>query len=288
MNRQFYKYEFVRADSLFAKIEEEFRSYFASGALDNYLFPTWVDHCIRHLGKAGLPLLSDVIEICDFKGKLPEGFIKAREVWACSFTGEVAYQSPSSVYTELSTKLCDTSESRCEPSCDFPEEVKVIYKTTNKTTYSYYKKWLLIPSPNIRNLCSDDCLNFSTSAYDKYKRYGSFTITGNQIVTDVREGNIFIVYYGNSEDNEGNLLIPDDYRIQEYIEAYIKYKLFEQLSNQVTDETFNQVNQKMIYYKQASDEAYINMNIESKKHTLEQKFQSINKIRNYNRKYIIY
>ena len=43
----------------------------------------------------------------------------------------------------------------------------------------------------------------------------------------------------------------------------------------------------MIFYKQASDEAYVNMNTESKKHTLEGKLQSINQTRGYNRKYII-
>ena len=284
MNRQYYKYEFVPADNLFAKIEEEFRSYFATGAIDNYLFPTWVDHCIRHLGKAGLPLINDVVEICDFKGKLPPGFIKAREVWACVNTGQVAVRNPSATYTGLSTKIYDSSDSRCEPSCDFPEEVNVIYKTIDRKVYSFNKEQLLIPGNiSTRKFCSDDCINFDS----RYKRYGTFDIQGNRIVTDFREGNIFILYYANSEDDEGNILITDDYRIQEYIEAYIKYKLFEQISNQVTDETFNQVNQKMIYYKQASDEAYINMNTESKKHTLEQKFQSINRTRSYNRKYII-
>lgn len=59
-------------------------------------------------------------------------------------------------------------------------------------------------------------------------------------------------------------MIPDNFRIKEYIEAYIKYKMFETLSNVLTDETFNQINQKMMYYKSLSDEAFIMADLEIK------------------------
>jgi hypothetical protein len=41
--------------------------------------------------------------------------------------------------------------------------------------------------------------------------------------------------------------------------------MFETLSNQVNDETFQQIQQKMIYYKQLSEEAFIMADIEIKK-----------------------
>jgi hypothetical protein len=70
-------------------------------------------------------------------------------------------------------------------------------------------------------------------------------------------------------------MIPDNYRIREYIEAFIKYKMFETLSNQINDETFNQLQQKMMYYKQQSDEAFIMAEIEIKKSTIYQKQRKI-------------
>jgi hypothetical protein len=43
--------------------------------------------------------------------------------------------------------------------------------------------------------------------------------------------------------------------------------MFETLTNQTNDETFNQLQQKMIYHKQAYEEAYIMAEIEMKKQT---------------------
>jgi hypothetical protein len=60
-------------------------------------------------------------------------------------------------------------------------------------------------------------------------------------------------------------MIPDNYRIREYIEAFIKYKVFETLTNQTNDETFQQLQQKLVYYKQLSEEAFIMADIEIKK-----------------------
>ena len=62
-------------------------------------------------------------------------------------------------------------------------------------------------------------------------------------------------------------MIPDNYRIKEFIEAFIKYKVFETLTNQVNDETFNQLDQKRQIYKQMADEAYIMAEMEIKKQT---------------------
>jgi len=63
----------------------------------------------------------------------------------------------------------------------------------------------------------------------------------------------------------GNELIPDNYRIREFVEAFIKYKMIETLTNQTNDETFNQLQTKLAYYKQQADEAFIMADIEVKK-----------------------
>ena len=60
-------------------------------------------------------------------------------------------------------------------------------------------------------------------------------------------------------------MIPDNFRIREYIEAFIKYKVFETLANQINDETFDQIQRKLGYYKQLSEEAFIMADIEVKK-----------------------
>jgi hypothetical protein len=79
------------------------------------------------------------------------------------------------------------------------------------------------------------------------------------------------VFYATEYDKESYQLIPDNYRIKEYLELYLKYKVFETLTNQVTDESFNQLKYKMDYYKALSDEAYIIDKNEIHKQTAYQK-----------------
>ena len=66
-----------------------------------------------------------------------------------------------------------------------------------------------------------------------------------------------LVFYSTDYDKIGNQLVPDNYRVREYIESYIKFKVFETLTNQTNDETFNQLQTKLAYHKQVMDEAWI-------------------------------
>lgn len=291
MNRNYYKYDFVSVEPLYAKIQLELDSYFATGAVDTILFPVWTDDCLRKLGRAGLPLLPEVLEICDYTTTLPENLVKIREVWACEQSDVVNLRDPSSTYTELSTIMdpVDPAPSRCAPvNCDLPEQMTVIYKTNKTQTIQYNRQWLLRPGNlNTKNYCSDDCFNNVTDNKDYMDYRDTFDVHGNKLLVQFNSGHIFILYYSSSEDANGCQLIPDNYRIEKYIEAYIKYKIFEKLCNQTTDETYNQIERKKMSYKQEAEEAYIMMDIESKKQTVEQKFDSINRTRRRNREYII-
>ena len=93
----------------------------------------------------------------------------------------------------------------------------------------------------------------------------SFDIRDNYFTTNLRNGIVHLMFYGTDYDDSGSQLVPDNFRIKEYIEAFLKFKVFESLTNQTNDETFNQLQQKLIYYKAAADEAYIMADIEIKK-----------------------
>ena len=53
----------------------------------------------------------------------------------------------------------------------------------------------------------------------------SFDIRDNKIVNNFQNGVVQIIFYANEYDGAGNQMIPDNYRIREYIEAFIKYKI---------------------------------------------------------------
>jgi hypothetical protein len=142
-------------------------------------------------------------------------------------------------------------------------------------TRSYRQSYLLKPGNiSARGNCS---VNYSNDLdlYGQHVNVGlntpgsstfdSFDIRDNKIVTNFRNATIQLVFYATEYDEVGSQLIPDNYRIREYIEAFIKYKVFEMLANQTNDETFNQLQQKLVYYKQLYDEAFIMASIEVKK-----------------------
>ena len=86
-----------------------------------------------------------------------------------------------------------------------------------------------------------------------------------------------LLFYATEYDDIGNQLVPDNYRIAEFVEAFIKFKVFEILTNQTNDETFNQLQQKLAYYKQEYNEKYIEAEIEIKKQTPWEKQRRIKK-----------
>ena len=156
-----------------------------------------------------------------------------------------------------------------------PDLIQAVYKTNQQVPRFYTKQYLLKPGNiSVRSKCDVDYVNnwnftdgpmpineFTPGAAG----YDSFDIRDNKFVTNFRNGIVHLIFYATEYDNSGNQLIPDNYRIREYIEAFIKFKMFETLTNQTNDETFQQLQQKLAYYKQMSEEAFIMADIEIKK-----------------------
>ncbi len=290
----YYKYDFVSPEPVYATVKEELKSYFDTGAVDDLLFPTYLDKCLRKLGRTTYVIAEQPLDIQDFEARLPDNFYAVREAWMCTSVYGNTYQEASSFYSQAFTATtiqvspittqdgtCNTTCTECNtPGCDgscMPELFSTVYKTNNSAANLYTKEYLLQPG-NIS--ARANCDVSYTSAWDNgtaaasranftpgSSGYGSFDIRDNKFVTNFRNGIVHLVFYATEYDEIGNQLIPDNYRIREYVEAFIKYKVFEMLSNQLTDETFQQIQQKLAYYKQLSEEAFIMADIEIKKQT---------------------
>lgn len=288
----YYKYAFVSPEPVFATIKEEFKSYFDTGAVDDLLFPTYLDKCLKKLGRATYTIVPVILDICDFEARLPDNFYAVREAWLCTDVSLRPFQESSSFYsqTALSTTIqigptttdqtnsCNTSDCDnidCHGEC-MPDLIQVVYKTSNEVARSLHKQYLLKPGNiAVRAHCDLHCANFASSSSD------SFDIRDNKFVTNFRNGSVYLLMYATDYDEIGNQLIPDNYRIREFVEAFIKFKVIEMMTNQTNDETFNQLQQKLLYYKQLADEAYIMADIEIKKQDVFTKQRRI--IQDYNR-----
>ena len=280
----YYKQPFTSPEPTFALVKEELKSYFDTGAVDDTLFPIWVDKCLKKLGKASYPINQAFLCMSNFEARLPDDFHAVREAWACTQYTKT-YQLPNSVFApvkQVSTRV-DHGDLFCRSctECEFPDIIEAIYKTTNKVAFQFQKVTLLTPG-NTYPACPDDlyCANYNSTSEKTYD------VRDNKFVTNFRDGTVYVQYYSNEFDAE-NQLIPDVYKIKEFIETFLKEKIFEQLSNQATDESFNQISQKYAYYKQLADEKYIIADTENKKEDVYRKRRAIRRTDNRFKRYHI-
>lgn len=288
----YYKYDFISPEPVYSTVKEELKSYFDTGAVDDLLFPTYLDKCLKKLGRTTYVIAEQPLNIEDFEARLPDNFYAVREAWMCTAVHGNTYQDANSFYSQAFTSTTiqvspiTTNDGTCtNPECAnvgcdglcMPELIQTVYKTNNSSVNLYTKEYLLQPG-NISARANCD-LSYTT-AWDNgtavshrqqftpgSSGYSSFDIRDNKFVTNFRNGIVHLVFYATEYDEIGNQMIPDNYRIREYVEAFIKYKVFEMLSNQLIDETFQQIQQKLAYYKQLSEEAFIMADIEIKKQT---------------------
>jgi hypothetical protein len=269
----YYKYNFISPEPVYATVKEEFKSYFDTGAVDDLLFPTYLDKCLRKLGRSSYVISEQLLYIEDFEARLPDNFFAVREAWLCTSIPGYPYQTANSFYSQAASLTtiqvspvisggAPCTNLQCTTGCPecMPELIQAVYKTNQQVAVEYHRQYLLKPGNiSVKAHCDLQCANFGSSAAD------SFDIRDNKFVTNFRNGVVHLVFYSTAYDGMGNELIPDNYRIREFVEAFIKYKMIETLTNQTNDETFNQLQTKLAYYKQQADEAFIMADIEVKK-----------------------
>lgn len=275
----YYKYKFISPEPLFARVKEEMKSYFDANAVDDLMFPIWTTKCLQKLGRSSYKIVQALLFMDNFEAKLPPDYIAPREVWLTAQILSPIYRKPGAFYQQITTVLnkpydpCNEAVN-CDP-CN-PDIITVVAKTNTEISHPIRLKYLLTPG-NIHSTkdCEGGCMNVNARTFGMCNSDLTFDIRDGKLVTNFREGDVFLIYYSDQRDDTGYQLIPDNYRIQEFIEAFLKQKIFEQLYNQISDETFNQIREKYLFYKQLADEAYILADIEIKKKTIYQKARSI-------------
>ena len=288
----YYKYAFVSPEPVYSTVKEELKSYFDTGAVDDLLFPTYLDKCLKKLGRTTYVISEEVLFVEDFQARLPDNFYAVREAWMTTEVAAYPYQSANSFYSQAASSTTiqiapltiggtPCNNPVCQvPQCDgtcMPVLVQAVYKTNNSVSRAFTHTYLLKPgSISAKQQCGVEYTsnwdfnaqpipvnNFTPGSAS----IDSFDIRDNKFVTNFRQGVVHLIFYATEYDEIGNQLIPDNYRIREYVEAFIKFKVFEMLTNQTNDETFNQLQQKLLYHKQAYEESFIMASIEIKKQT---------------------
>lgn len=277
--------KYVNSEQLYAEIREELSSYFNTGAVDDIMFPIYTQYALDRLSKSSMTKRSTVVRIENGKGELPDDFNSALSVWTCKTT-EASIFSPRAVYKSYDTRL--TPVNRCDCPKDIPcecnpckpdSEYQVTFKYNEEIILKFKTKHLLRPGNVItKEKCAIDCLNFHPTCEEL------FELDGCNIFTTITDGILYMEYYSVASDEDGNVMIPDNIYIQQWVKAYIKFKLFEKLLNSTTDESFNQMNYKYQLAERSKNEAFVLVDTKLKKQTMQQTRESIERShRRFNR-----
>lgn len=281
----YYSYDFVSPRQIYAEVKEEMKSYFVTAVVDDTMFPVYTTQAMQKLGRGTLKIDEALVELENRSACLPENFKYIREVWACH-TDFVTIPAPRAIYRSQTYVISPYGDfdpcnpCTCPPVCHTKQQV--VTKTTGEMVFTFEHAHRLRPGTRATlTHCADDCISRSQDATD------TFHIDGGKIFTAFDHGMLHIIYYQTSYDEADNQLVPDNYRIREYLKSFIKYKMYEQIFNEVSDESFNQAERKYLLYKQEYLDAFMGADAEIKKETLQQKVNSIHAARRRMDRYII-
>jgi len=277
----YYKQEFISPQPIFARVKEELRSYFEAGLVDDLMFPIWNRDCVKRFRKSALPIEEVLLFVDDFEARLPPDFDGVREAWGCFFNKTLEFRTSGSYYKAITTIVDTTADecqlaicnppcqTDCEP-CGEANSFQTVYKTNESDVVNFKITYLLRPGNiSARECCANDCKNIGSDSAN------TFDIKDGKLVTNFRQGDVYLIYYAKELDGKNFEMIPDNYFFSRYLEMYLKWKVFKQISNQVSDETFNQIMVKVREADLEQAEAFVMAEQEFRSQTLQQKINSI-------------
>jgi hypothetical protein len=295
---------FISPALIYARVKEEMRSYFNTGAIDDLLFPIWTKDCIDKFEYTYLPLHEAILDMYDHKCTLPCDFKSVREVWVCATIDKGPIMSPHVFYYQTDCRITPQSSAGCSecidgyqcfpncqtpkevglPSlCEVPDEYIVTHKVMNQMLFRYNVVQMLKPG-NFRTIsrCHTDCPNVDIYAID------TFDIMGDKLITSFATGTVYLAYYATHEivpsdegSDAGYYMIPDNEPFGKYLYFYLRYMVYQQLFDQSTEETFQQMRFKRDDAEDKMNNAYIN----AKTYAVSDNIYGVQKsiIRSYNR-----
>lgn len=172
-----------------------------------------------------------VLEVQNKKVKLPDDFYVLNYAYLC---GQYTITTPVLAGRETENVILNsTTCSKCgepDPECTCEKTYTVECNTGEKIFVQVVEK----RKTETRTYETFQKLNIATSSGkqnaldDKYAGSVGY-IKNGFIYTNVEEGNIFVSYQGNLEDEQGNLLVLDHPLINEYYEYALKQRILENL-----------------------------------------------------------
>lgn len=223
--------QFKSSEQLFARIKKRLSSFDSLGLIDDGDFYEYVTDVLRELGLAVLKECEAVVHVKDSQARLPNNFFMFHAAFKCtpdfSMTKSINEQKPLIYYTD--TEVSQECPNKCCIECTGREigKTKIVIRTFingDEWIGRYTNPIQLKLSPNVKALCTEDCLSLFSSNLDE------ITIDDQKIIrTRFDCGSIYLQYYGLPFDENELPMIPDQIEIEKAIEYYIYSQVFEDM-----------------------------------------------------------
>lgn len=217
-----------------AEIKTSLSNYDAMGLLDDISIYKWVMKAVKVFGANIMELQDTIIPITNGQGRLPLNFYSMLSAYLCEPYGYYTDKKDKKILQNLRMwvekdergfewNLCNA----CTKNTSEKIITEKVYLDDNLFEV-YYKNPVLLKLGRgfKRNVCHSYCKN-KTSINSSYE----ITINNQTIHTNFKQGTIYMQYFGLPRDEKGIIILPESNNgyVEEYIEYFVKMKIFEKV-----------------------------------------------------------
>lgn len=204
---------------LLAIVRNDFRKLDDEGMIDEGRVIKTIMACNDRLGISIREINQKCIQVEDFKAKLPLNFEKLYYIAAVKATNTLVMEGRNPFDNKFDRDVIYEAEIDRGSFGNADTYAVTILRNTQTTVHNINTLIGLDVHPQSQHLCHIACPNVR-----KKGRY-TITIEEDHINTPFRSGEVYIMYLGTMEDEEGNLLFPFHPLITPYYEWSIKEKV---------------------------------------------------------------
>lgn len=245
-----------------AEIKSMMPQYVSAGLVDDMSIYGYMLEGLSEISILPTIRIETIINIKNNKGKLPDGFKSLYSAIKCEpYVMTTDQEEPKDILQEIYTyKVRETNNkswSTCDP-CDVVETdscvVEKVYLHNGTRANLYYNNLQPIKlklTPYIKKTkCDKECKNFNQQSPHE------ISINNKYVYTNFKEGNIYMIYNGYEEDDEGFVMIPEttENNLLKFLKAFVIREFLRAMfrsSDNTTNEQFlyGIYNQDVIDYK---------------------------------------
>lgn len=247
-------WKYIKLTQLLASVKSDLNLYDDAGMIDEDRVIKVIAECNEKLGQRIYKSRECKIIVKDYKADIPTDLYKIQNIFAtktmAKYNTNAFFGARQVEFTETKpedeTKIITYGKMGCVDSCN---NCYWVADRREKTTSSEIIYETVFPL-SISNSVQNKCLPYSPCT--KWKGEYQVDIDEQNFNFSFKEGEIYISYLGNLEDEDGEIQIPFHPKLNSYYEYAVKEKILEDLFlNSEAD-----VVEKIKYINEKKREAY--------------------------------